>query len=61
MKIISWNVNGLRATHKNNYFLPFIKDEKPDILCLQEVKAEPQQLPKEIKDLSGYFSYFSPP
>ena len=39
MKLISWNTNGLRATHKNGQFLPFIKKEKPDVLCLQEIKA----------------------
>lgn len=59
MKIISWNTNGLRATHKNGYFLPFMEKENPDMLCLQEVKAEPEQLPKEVRNLPGYFSYFS--
>ena len=58
-KIISWNVNGLRATHKNGYFLPFVEKEKPDILCLQETKADPEQLPAEVRNPNGYFSYFS--
>ncbi|OGI69232.1 exodeoxyribonuclease III [Candidatus Nomurabacteria bacterium RIFCSPLOWO2_01_FULL_42_20] len=59
MRIISWNVNGLRATYKNGYLLPFVEKEKPDIFCLQEIKASPEQLPEEIRNLSGYFSYFS--
>ncbi len=39
MKIISWNVNGLRATLKKG-FLDFVKNENPDILCLQETKTD---------------------
>src|SRR3989338_4748661 len=61
MKIISWNTNGLRATAKQGYFTPLFKDEKPDILCLQETKAKPEQLPAEVRDIPGYFSYFSHP
>ncbi len=45
MKIISWNVNGIRAVHKKDLFLPFLKKYKPDILCLQETKAEESQSP----------------
>jgi len=43
MKIISWNVNGLRAVLKKN-FLEFLDAEKPDILCLQETKCTPDQV-----------------
>ncbi|MFA5934019.1 MAG: exodeoxyribonuclease III [Candidatus Paceibacterota bacterium] len=59
MKIISWNTNGLRATHKQGYFLPLLEKYKPDILCLQETKAEPDQLPDEARNPKGYHSYFS--
>lgn len=59
MKIISWNTNGLRATAKQGYLVPLFKKYKPDILCLQETKCEPGQLPEEIKNVSGYNSYFS--
>ena len=38
MKLISWNVNGLRSVLKKN-FLEFLAAEKPDILCLQEIKC----------------------
>src|ERR1035437_3778352 len=60
MKIISWNTNGLRATAKQGFFAPLF-EEKPDILFLQETKAEPDQLPEEVRNVSGYFSYFSHP
>ncbi|MEI6479145.1 MAG: exodeoxyribonuclease III [bacterium] len=40
MKIISWNVNGIRAVHRKNLFVPFLEKYDPDILCLQETKAE---------------------
>jgi exodeoxyribonuclease-3 len=43
MKIISWNVNGIRAVHKKGLFLPFIKKYAPDVLCLQETKAQKGQ------------------
>ena len=42
MKLISWNVNGLRAVLKKN-FLEFLDAEKPDVLCLQEAKCTPDQ------------------
>lgn len=60
MRIISWNTNGLRATAKQGFFTPLFK-EGPDILCLQETKAEPDQLPEEVRNVPGYFSYFSHP
>ncbi|MBI2109047.1 MAG: exodeoxyribonuclease III [Parcubacteria group bacterium] len=56
MKIISWNVNGIRAVHRKGLFLPFIKKEQPDILCLQETKAEKHQ--SEI-DLPEYEEYWN--
>ena len=43
MKLISWNVNGLRAVLKKN-FLEFLDTEKPDVLCLQETKCTPDQV-----------------
>jgi exodeoxyribonuclease III len=43
MKLISWNVNGLRAVLKKN-FLEFLDTEKPDVLCLQETKCSPDQV-----------------
>lgn len=57
MKIISWNVNGIRAAAKKG-LVDWIKQEKPDILCLQETKAEEDQLDDSIKNIEGYKSYF---
>lgn len=56
MKIISWNVNGLRAVHRKGLFMPFIERYKPDIVCLQETKSERHQ--NEI-DLAGYEEYWN--
>ncbi|MCF7912214.1 MAG: exodeoxyribonuclease III [Candidatus Cloacimonetes bacterium] len=58
MKIISWNVNGLRAIVQKN-FLEYLHDEKPDILCIQETKLQEEQIPEEIKALSDYHIYWS--
>jgi exodeoxyribonuclease III len=57
MKILSWNVNGLRAVYKKDSWNDFLA-ENPDIFCLQETKACPDQLPEELRKLKGYFSYF---
>jgi exodeoxyribonuclease-3 len=40
MKIYYWNVNGIRAVHKKGLFLAFLEAHKPNLLCLQETKAE---------------------
>jgi exodeoxyribonuclease-3 len=57
MRIISWNVNGLRANVKKGGFDWFLNDS-PDIFCIQEVKAEAEQLEEGVRNPSGYFSYF---
>ena len=59
MKLISWNTNGLRATLRDNLFFPLFEKESPDILCLQETKASPDQLPEEAKNIPGYYSFFA--
>lgn len=50
MKLISWNINGIRAAVNKNAF-DWIEDEKPDFLALQEVKAKKDQIPNEIYNL----------
>ena len=55
--IISWNVNGLRAVHRKGN-IKEVFDMKPDILCLQETKSLPDQLPQELSAPDGYHSYF---
>lgn len=44
MKLYSWNVNGIRAVMKKGLFEPFLKNEQPDIVCLQEIKAKAEQI-----------------
>ncbi len=56
MRIISWNVNGIRSVVKKGLFTPFIEKYQPDILCLQETKAEQGQA---VIDLSGYEEYWN--
>jgi exodeoxyribonuclease-3 len=47
IRILSWNVNGIRAAYKKG-FLDWINKEKPDIICIQETKAQQEQLPDEL-------------
>lgn len=56
MKIMSWNVNGIRAVHKKGEFMPFIQKHRPDILCLQETKAEQEQSPLDLPDYEEFWS-----
>ena len=55
MKIICWNVNGIRAVQKKG-FLDFIKEEAPDVLCLQETKAQPEQISLHLE---GYEQFWN--
>jgi exodeoxyribonuclease III len=55
MKIVSWNVNGIRACD-NKGFKNWIYKYSPDILGIQETKANEDQLDKSIKNIDGYFS-----
>ncbi|MDP2926851.1 MAG: exodeoxyribonuclease III [bacterium] len=57
MKIITWNVNGIRSVYKKG-FLNFIAKVKPDILCLQEIKIQPEQL-EELTIPKGYHLFFN--
>lgn len=57
MRILCWNVNGLRANVKKGGFEWFL-NESPDIYCLQETKAHPEQLEEGVRNPIGYYSYF---
>ena len=57
MRFISWNVNGIRAVAKKG-FVDFVESSAPDVLCLQETKARPEQVPKEVLSMKGYESVF---
>ena len=57
MRLISWNVNGIRAVQKKG-FLAWFLQQSPDILCLQETKAERVQLDDALVNLPGYTSFW---
>ena len=58
MRLISWNVNGIRAIEKKGFF-EWMARESPDILCLQETKAHPEQLTEKFIKPDGYCSFWS--
>ena len=55
MKIATWNVNGIRARHEQ--FAQWAAAEKPDVICLQELKAKPEQIPQTC-EIAGYSCYW---
>jgi exodeoxyribonuclease-3 len=55
--IISWNVNGIRAAEKKGLY-EWLQLESPDILCLQETKAQEEQLTEKFFKQEGYIPYF---
>ena len=57
-KIISWNVNGLRACLKKGFY-DFLASENPDVLCLQEIKATESDLKPLLSNLTGYEIYIN--
>ena len=57
MKIYSWNVNGLRAVLRKGALQQFLEEQQPDILCLQEIKAKPDQIDY---DFPGYQVLWNP-
>ncbi len=56
MKLVSWNVNGIRAVHNKQLLIPFVKQYKPDVICLQETKAMQGQA---VIDLPEYEEYWN--
>ncbi len=56
MKIITYNVNGLRSAMRKG-FVEWIAKEQPDVLCLQELKLQQEQFPEEAFSDLGYYSY----
>ena len=55
MKIATWNVNGIRA--RQAQFCEWLARERPDVVCLQELKAEPGQIPEQCK-VADYFTFW---
>jgi len=56
VKIVTWNVNGIRA--RQDQVVDFVAREQPDVLCLQEIKAEANHIPKSVGELPGYWTYW---
>ena len=57
MRLFSWNVNGVRAIEKKG-FLTWVDSTSPDILCIQETKANFDQLPESLQNIHGYHGYW---
>ena len=58
IRIVSWNVNGIRAAHRKG-FLDWFEEDRPDILCVQETKANEDQLPADLRGIEGYHKFYS--
>ena len=56
MKVATWNVNGIRA--RGEQFREWLEAERPEVVCLQELKAKPEQIPESICTLEGYACYW---
>ncbi len=59
MRILSWNVNGVRAVVKKGFF-DWLELETPDVLCLQEIKARTEDLEESILKPTGYHTVWNP-
>lgn len=60
MKVVSWNVNGIRACVRKGSFLDYLRTHEPDLLFLQEIKAYEEDIPPEIVEPSGYYTAWFP-
>jgi exodeoxyribonuclease-3 len=56
VKVTTWNVNGIRA--REAMVLRWVEEERPDVLCLQEIKASPEDVPGTLAELPGYHYYW---
>ncbi len=56
MKIATWNVNGIRA--RQAQLQEWVARERPDVVCLQEIKASPDQIPVALCEMEGYWCYW---
>ena len=58
MKMLSWNVNGLRAIYQKN-LMSWLNKNQADFYCLQEIKIDSTHMPAELKTLPNYYGYFN--
>jgi exodeoxyribonuclease-3 len=56
MKVATWNVNGIRA--RESQFVEWAREDRPDVVCLQEIKATPEQMSESLTMLPEYWSYW---
>jgi exodeoxyribonuclease-3 len=56
MKVATWNVNGIRA--RSSQVAHWIDGEEPDVVCLQEIKASPEQVPEPLASVAGYHAHW---
>jgi exodeoxyribonuclease-3 len=56
VKILTWNVNGIRA--REAQLVELVERERPDVVCLQELKAKREQVPEALCSLAGYWCYW---
>jgi exodeoxyribonuclease-3 len=56
LKVATWNVNGVRA--REAQLVEWIARDRPDVLCLQEIKAAVEQVPVSLREIAGYWSYW---
>jgi exodeoxyribonuclease-3 len=56
MKVATWNVNGIRA--RESQFVEWVRENPPDVICLQEIKATPEQMSESLTMLPDYWSYW---
>jgi exodeoxyribonuclease III len=56
LKVATWNVNGIRA--REAQLVEWIARDRPDVLCLQEIKAAVEQIPASLREIEGYWSYW---
>ena len=60
MKIVSWNVNGIRAVYNKGALDDFIQNHKPDAIFFQEIKASIEKIPKELLKYKSYECFYHP-
>ncbi len=58
MKLISWNVNGIRAIEKKG-FADYVQAQDADVYCIQEIKAMPEQVPESLRTIPGYETWWN--
>lgn len=57
MRLVTWNVNGIRAAVRNGFW-EWLATDTPDILCLQETRIQPEQIPQEMRHPPGYYTFW---